>query len=64
MKGNFAKLTKLPSSFANLLEAIFFYGFGKNPRMPSNFSKLLKLLGAVFWNGSRLLIYSYFFTCQ
>jgi len=38
-------LPKLPSSFANLLETVF-YGFGKNPRMPSTFSKLLaKLLG-------------------
>jgi hypothetical protein len=42
-RGNFAKLTKLPSSFVNLLEAVF-YGFGKNPRMPSTFSKLLELL--------------------
>jgi hypothetical protein len=33
----------LPSSFANLLEAVF-YDFGKNPRMPSTFSKLLELL--------------------
>jgi len=32
----------LPNSFANLLEAIF-CGFGKNPRMPSTFSKLLEL---------------------
>jgi len=40
---NFAKLTNLPSSFANLLEAVF-YGFVKNPRMSSTFSKLLELL--------------------
>jgi hypothetical protein len=33
----------LSSSFANLLEAVF-CGFGENPRMPSNFSKLLELL--------------------
>jgi len=40
---NFAKLTKLPNSFANLLEDIF-CGSGKNPRMPITFSKLLELL--------------------
>ena len=40
---NFAKLTNLPSSFANLLEAVF-YGFGKNLRMPSTFSKMLELV--------------------
>jgi len=48
-RGNFAKLTKLPSSFANLLEAVF-CGFGKNPRMPSTFSKLLELLLVVIAN--------------
>jgi hypothetical protein len=39
-------LAFLPSEggcFANLLEAVF-YGFGKNSRMPSTFSKLLELL--------------------
>jgi len=41
-RGNFAKLTKLPSSFANLLETVF-YGFGKNPKMLNTFSKLLEL---------------------
>ena len=38
-----AKFPKMPSTFANLLEAHFFV-FGKNPRMPSPFSKLLELL--------------------
>jgi hypothetical protein len=33
----------MPSTFANLLETVF-CGFGKNPRMPSPFSKLLELL--------------------
>jgi hypothetical protein len=42
-RGKFAKLPKMPSTFANLLEPVF-CGFGKNPRMPSPFSKLLELL--------------------
>jgi len=41
--GIFAKLTKLSSSFDNLLEAVF-CGFSKNSRMLSNFNKLLELL--------------------
>jgi hypothetical protein len=40
---NFAKLMKLSTSFANLLEATF-YDFTKNLRMPSTFSKRLELL--------------------
>jgi hypothetical protein len=42
-RGKFAKLPKIPSTFANLLEAVF-YDFGKNPRMPSPSSKMLELL--------------------
>jgi len=39
-RGNFTKLT---IRFTNLLETVF-CGFGKNPRMPSTFSKPLELL--------------------
>jgi hypothetical protein len=42
-RGKFVKLPKMPSTFANFLEAVF-CGFDKNPRMPSLFSKLLELL--------------------
>jgi len=49
---NFAKLTKMPSSFVNLLEAVF-CGFGKNPRMSSTFSKLLELLNTTTSQNTR-----------
>jgi hypothetical protein len=39
--GDFVKLTKLPNSFVNLLEAVF-CGFDKNPKIPNFLSKLLE----------------------
>ena len=49
----FAKLTKLPNSFANLLETIFF-GFGKNPKMPSTFNKLLEIVEILCMQGKTI----------